>query len=223
MRTTLLLSLVLLVALPLAASGSYFSALPIGTVKVDVMTPVTSPRAAELTAKLQAAVQGNDEQWRSDLQSGLEWNERLGLTKEEHAELARVRGDVVLVKTGEAMIDFARAADGSVILRPDGSLPELAGVVLDLNHDTVQTPFGRATERAEVTSGEDRYAPGAWAGEQWTLDAPGETPSSGTTIKFALGQLTADGRLLIKYDAKQITPGQMPRLASCVIAVSSGR
>lgn len=219
MRTALLLSLTLLAALPLSASG--FSTLPMGTVKVDVMTAVTSPRAAELTRKLQSAVQNNEEQWRADLQSGnaeerLEWNERLGLTKEEHAELAKLRGEMVLVKTGEAMIDFSRAADGSVVLRPDASLPELAGIVLDLNHDAVQTPFGRATERTDVTTTE-------WRGEQWTLDAPGDLPSTGTTIKFALGQLTADGRMLLQFQAKQVVDGQMPRRANCVIAIPVGR
>jgi hypothetical protein len=223
MRTALL-CLALFAATSVAASESYVSALPVGRIKVDVMKTVTVLRAAELTAKLQAAVQADSEQWLADAQSAksderLAWNERLGLTREENEELQLTAGEVTLVKTAEAEIEFVRTADGRLILQPDSSLPELAGVVIDLNHDAIDTPFGRITERADITSGDDRRAPNAWSGVQWKLEVAGDELSAGTSVKLAIGRIEDDGRVILNYDAKQVDGNHMPRRASCVIVL----
>ncbi|HEX7828332.1 MAG TPA: hypothetical protein VF787_01690 [Thermoanaerobaculia bacterium] len=216
MRTALL-CLALFAATSVAASESYVSSLPVGRVKVDVMKTVTAPRAAELTAKLQAAVQADGEQWREEAQSAkaderLSWNERLGLTREENEELQRSAAEVTLVKMAEAEVEFVRTADGRLVLQPDSSLPELAGVVIDLNHDAIDTPFGRTTERADIVAS-------AWSGVQWKLEVEGDELSAGTSVKLAIGRTEDDGRVILNYDAKQVDGNHMPRRASCVIVL----
>lgn len=218
MRTALL-CLALLIASPLAAE-SYVTSLPKGRVKADVMQPATSPRAAELSAKLQSAIQGNREAWVADAQKTpaderVAWDDRLGVTREEYAELQRELGDVRLTKASEADLEFVHAADGRVIMR--ASLPELAGIVFDGNNDVVDTPFGRATERSEVVGSGEQRATGSWSGVQWTLDAPGKTPMTGTTVRIAIGRLIEDGRGILVYEAKSMEPGKVPQRASYVL------
>jgi hypothetical protein len=223
MRTALL-SFVLLALNALTASASDISSLPAGRIKVDVMNAVTAPRAAELTAKLQNAIQTDREQWLSDVQKKqseerLVWDERLGLTGAEHDELQRLGGAVTLVKGAEAEIEFVRTADGRVVLRPDASLPELAGIVIDVDNDFVETPFGRTTERADVIAKEDPRV-GSWNGVQWKLEAPGEKLGTGTSVSLAIGHLIYDGRGILMYDAKSVEEGQPPRRANRVLVFS---
>jgi hypothetical protein len=223
MRTTLL-ALVLFTAHTLAAGQSSVAALSTGKIKADVMQPATSPRAAELSAKLQSAIRTDREAWASDVrkpqeEDRLAWNERLGLTRDEHAELQRELGQMQLAKASEAVIEFVRAADGRVML--SASLPELSGIVFDVDNDAVDTPFGRATQRTDVIGSDAQSGAGRWNGAQWTLDAPGDTPLTGTTVRIALGTLLEDGRGILIYEAKKLEPGQMPRRASHVLVFSS--
>lgn len=206
MRTALL-SLFLLAASPLIAGEWYVSALPAGKIKVDVMRPAASPRAAELTAKMEAAIRGNRETRTADVHAA---HERFGLTGAEYAELQRLNGAAMLAKAGEVELEFVHSADGRVMLRADSSLPELSGIVFDVANDAIDTPFGRATERSEVTQD-------AWSGVQWKLDTVGETLGSGATIRLALGQLREDGRGILYYEAKKVEDGQVPRRANYVL------
>jgi hypothetical protein len=223
MRTAVLL-LALVAAHTVAAGSSYVSALPAGKVKVDVMKAVAAPRAAELTEKLRSAIERDREQWRSDAEK-IEAAERRvmekpeGLTREEHAELQRLRSETTLVKTGEAYVNFVRMPDGRLALQPDASLPDLAGVIIDPIHDAVDTPFGRATQPSEITSGSDSRGTGAWTGVEWTLDNTAEDPLLGSVVKFAIGQMNDNGRVILRYNAKQITNDGIPQRASAIIVL----
>ncbi|HYC92815.1 MAG TPA: hypothetical protein VEO54_26635 [Thermoanaerobaculia bacterium] len=225
MMRTMLLSLALLVPTPLLAGSSYVSALPAGKIKVDVMQAVSSPRATELTSKLQSAVQYDREQWIADTrekqpEERLAWNERLGLTKEERDELHRLGGKVAYVKSGEAEIELVHSKDGRVMLVADSSLAELNGIIIDVENDVVETPFGRTTERTTVVASDDLKEVGSFNGEQWKLEAPGKTPGTGTFVKLAVGQLIFDGRAILSYEAKQVEEGKVPRRASHVLVFS---
>jgi hypothetical protein len=211
LRKTLLLAAIL-IAIPLRAGRSDVAALPAGKLEVDVMTAAASPRATELSEKLRSTAQGDRDRWLADLresQNGerLQWNERLGLTKEEHAELQRELGAMQFVKSGEAELEFVRASDGRILLRGDASLSELNGIVIDAENDAVQTPFGRTTERNVIIGGGDQR----WSGVEWKLEKEGETFGTGTTIRFAIGQSLDDGRGILIYEAKHIADGQAPR------------
>ena len=224
MRTALL-SVVLAVTNTLAASASDISDLPAGRIKVEVMKAVTAPRAAELSAKLQAAAQADREQWLEDVKKAsdgerLGWNERLGLTREEHAELQRLGSEVTLVKDLEAELEFVRTSDGRIVLQPDASLPELAGIVIDVENDAVETPFGRLTERSDVIAREDARVGGSWIGVQWKREAPGKMLGTGTSVELAIGHLVYDGRGVLAYEARSVEEGQPPRRASRVLVFS---
>lgn len=211
--------------MPLAAGSSYVSALPAGKIKVDVLQAVSSPRATELSAKLQSAVQDDREQWianarESQPEERLAWNERLGLTKAERDELHRLGDKVAYVKAGEAEIQLVHSKDGRVMIVADASLSELNGIVIDTENDVVDTPFGRTTERKMVVANNDLTDVGTFNGEQWTLDAPGKMPGTGTTVKLAVGSLIYDGRAIISYEAKKIEDGAVPQRASRVLVFS---
>lgn len=218
MRTALL-ALALFASTPLAASGSYLSGLPAGRMKVDVMKTVTAAPATDALTNLQSVL-GD----RSETQEP--WEQRLAMTdprnaprREERTELRGAATGISMEKTGEATIELVPTPDGRMMLQADASLPELSGIILDVVNDRVETPFGQTTEVSEVSSNADRFAEGAWSGRQWQLDAPGEGPSSGTSIKFAIGRL-ADDRTVVKYEARQFEQGKMPRLASALIVLS---
>jgi hypothetical protein len=229
MRTALL-SLALLTATPLVAStSSSLGALPAGRIKVDVVKTVAAPRANELSAKLQSLITTEPARMQVSAQGVAEerepWEQRLAMsdprsfTREEQAD-AQHPNDLALEKTGEAVIEIVRTADGRMMLQSDGSMPELSGIILDVANDTVETPFGRTNETAEVVSNADRFAPGAWSGTQWQLDAPGELPSSGTSIKFAIGRLS-DDRVVLKYQAKHVEEGKAPYLANYTLVFAA--
>ena len=221
-----LLSFFLLAATPVVAGSSYGSALPAGKIKVDVMQAVSSPRATELTAKLQSAVQHDREQWianargESQPEERLAWNENLGLTKAERDELHRLGSTVSYVKAGEAEIQLVHSKDGRVMIVAD-ALPELNGIVIDTENDVVDTPFGRTTARNMVVANNDLTDLGTFNGEQWTLEVPGKIFGTGTTVKLAVGHLIYDGRAIISFEAKKIEEGQMPQRASLVLVFST--
>ncbi len=215
MRTALV-SLALLAALPLFASESYVSSLPIGRVKVDVMTAVTASHATESAQ----AARGN----RSNAEPMIAAEERIA---SEHARAhepkqdatfvaPRHDDDVTLMKTGDAIVEFVRANDGRIVLQ--SNLPELNGVAINLNEDAVETPFGKTTERADVKPA-DYSAEGAWSGVQYTLDTEGEELSSSTKVKLAIGRLEHDGRMVLLYEAKHIAANEMPKFANVMIVI----
>lgn len=171
MRNVLVFTLLVLLASGLAAADSTIAALPAGKVKADVMQPAPSARATELTEKVKAALQSNAELSQSDAQrtnaeERVAFDERFGITRDESMELQRLTGDVHLAKAAEAEIEFVRSADGRVMVRADSSLSELTGIVMDPQNDFVDTPFGRATEHADVIAGEDQRTLGSWSGDQ---------------------------------------------------------
>lgn len=214
MRTALV-SLALLAALPLFASESYVSSLPIGRVKVNVMTAVTASHATESAQ----AARGN----RSNAEPMIAAEERIASEharahepKQDATFVAPRHDDVMLVKTGDAIVEFVRANDGRIVLQ--SNLPELNGVAINLNEDAVETPFGKTTERADVKPA-DYSAEGAWSGVQYTLDTEGEELSSSTKVKLAIGRLEHDGRMVLLYEAKHIAANEMPKLANVMIVV----
>lgn len=221
MRTAALL-LALLAANTVTAE-SYVSALPAGRVKVDVMKAVTTPRASQLAAKLERAPELDGSAWqteseRIDAAANRVAQSRPTAPSQERVELNRLRTEVELVKIGQATIEFVRMADGRILLKPDASLPELDGVVIDVNHDAIDTPYGRTSARADVTSSEDPRAESAWSGTQWSLAEEGEALDA-SSVKFAIGQLRDDRRTILSFEAKQIQNGRMPRRASCIIVL----
>jgi hypothetical protein len=218
-RKTLFLA-ALLLSTGLHAASSDLSALPAGKMKVDVMSVATSERTSELNAKLRTAIESDREQWIADLQDKsqngerLQWDERLGLTKEEHAELQRGAGGATrYIKSGEADLEFVRSQDGRVMLRSN-SLPELAGIVIDPQNDVVATPFGTTTERSVIIGGGDQR----WSGVEWKLEKEGETFGTGTTVRLAIGQSLDDGRGVLIYEAKHVVAGQRPVRESTVLS-----
>lgn len=218
----LLFSLLLLPALSLAAESPYLTALPAGKIKVEVMQPAVSQRGAELTARLIASVEKNREWWMAHVEKAppgepLPWDERMGLTRAEYDELQKAASEARLEKTSEAELEFDRSAAGKIVIRPDASLPELDGIVIELKNDVVDTPFGRAAGSSAVTANDGQKATGPWNGVQWKLDSTGEVAGSGTMVRFAIGKLAADGRGLLYYDAREVKPGGERREATRVL------
>ena len=211
-----------------ASTSSSLAALPTGRFKVDVVKTVTAPRDNGRMAKTLALVTKEHARFEVNAEGVAEerqpWEQRLAMSdprnfaREEQAE-AQKPAELLFEKTGEAVIDIVPTADGHVLLQADASLPELSGIILDVAHDSVETPFGRTSATAEVASNADRFARDAWSGTQWQLDAPDELPGSGTSIRFAIGRL-ADNRVVVNYEAKQVANG-VPRRANCTIVFSA--
>ncbi len=186
------------------------------------MQPMASPRAAELTAKLQASASANREWWASHVKKAepgkpLPWDERLGLTLEEYDELQRVFRETRLTKMGEAELEFVKSDDGRIALHGGASLPELDGIVIDTKNDFVDTPFGRAAARSLITANDEQRATGPWNGIQWRSESINATSGTGTIVKLALGRLTRDGRAILYYDGRDITLDGTGRQASRII------
>lgn len=222
MRGYLLVLSMLIATLAAGAESRYSAELPRGSVSVDVMQVMPSPRTAELALKLQEAVKQNREWWLSHVAKAapgqpVSWDEKLGLTREEYAEFLAESANVSLVKTGEGTIELLRSSDGRITIRAAAPLADLDGIVIDTRADRVETPFGETTAKSEIKASDEQKATGPWNGEQWELGIAGAAAGTGTQVRFALGRLVESGRGILYYHALEVTADGKRRGANRIV------
>ena len=194
--------------------------IPTGPVAAKVMEVATSPRAEELTAKLEAAVANNAEWWQkfvADAPAGepLPYDSRMGLTEAEHAEFLGLANTLTLRQADKKLLYFGWSSDTEVVLDGRGALPELSGLRIDLAADSVTTQFGVLVNRTEVNNTSPDSPTGPWSGVRWSLESG--DPTFGVSAQFNMGRLAQSGEGILYFDAKEIRDGSITRTATYIL------
>jgi len=135
----------------------------------------------------------------------LPYDQRLGLTPEEYAELLMLGDQKFLVKNGTA--ELAVTSDGHRVSIDGGTaLPELHGVHLDIDTDKVTTPFGETTTHKTIKASDGQELTGPWNGLQWKLEKGSERTSEVTIVRLCLGRLVKSSRGITYYEVKCTGP-----------------
>ncbi len=216
----LALSAVLTLAAPASAGAqrtafpldSVRALLPSGTLRVDAMDVAPSPRMAQLTERLQAAIQHNSEWFQQQVRRArpgepLPYDERLGLTRAEYEEYLRLARSMGLRKVAEAPLRV-RAEGQRLVLDGGTGMPDLTGVTIELAADQLVTPLGTVTGSREVHNDGEGAAIGAWDGRTWRLEELSADERDAKVISLSVGRLRESGRGMLYWEARQVRGGQ---------------
>lgn len=195
--------------------------LPEGVVTVNVLEMVATPRAQELSARLQQAVRENNswfiEYVRSAQEGGpLPYHPKLGLTEAEYQELLVLSDHLRLAPSRQARLEFKRLSATQFEINGGTDLPDLTGISIDLESDRVTTPLGVAQTRGAVEASPDQEATGPWDGVSWKTTELDEGMQNGHSVRFYVGRLTESGLGILYYDAKRLESGSVRRATQVV-------
>jgi hypothetical protein len=177
--------------------------LPRDGAEVDVMEIVFPDRYMELLKPFQEATEKNRDWFQSHLRGAtpgepLEYDARLGLTKDEYEEFLDLSGKATLRKSKTAKLSVSRHGS-RIVLNGGEELPALKDIVLDLDRNTVTTPFGDAKFSHHFES--RNTVTGPWNGLAWRLeDSDKRAVLQEQVIRFDLGRLLTTGQGILRYD-----------------------
>lgn len=174
---------------------------------IDVMGLKPNPRLDDLTARFRQAVEKDPEWWQTHVGKAkpgepLNWDPRLGLSKDEYSEFLRLFDRVELAKVKSLTAKVRRQGDRVRIEFGQG-LPNLRQVEIDWSANSVATPFGVLTKPHVVTAADGRrfFNQWEWEGIEWGLEKSGGRPAEGTWVTFTLARMSESGRGIIYYSA----------------------
>jgi hypothetical protein len=206
-----------------ALADSARQLIPVGTIRVSVMDVAAPPRAQALMARLQAAVRQHPQWWleytREHARPGepLPYHAKFGLPEAEYREMLALLNQLQLAEVGTAELVIRAEGENRFVLDGGTGLPDLTGIVVDLEHGRVETPFGHTSTRNPVPASEEQRATGPWSGMSWKHEALTDGGRSGTLINFNLGRLQESGRGILYYDAKRVVDGTMQNRATRIL------
>ncbi len=198
--------------------------LPVDGGIVDVMTIGSSARCQGLTLRLQQGISQHPDWWLTyvkDAESGqsLAYHSNFGVTEKEYEEfLGCAKTGMQLVKTGEARVFVKQERPERYVLDAGDQLPMLSGLVLDLNNQIVETPFGVCRQVSRIEASSAQTVTGPWSGYQWKLEQAGENLEQVesldqlmeldvTLAQFALGRFQGTNRGVLYYKVQQLRNG----------------
>jgi len=142
----------------------------------------------------------------------LPYHPKMGLTEAEYHEMLQLAKENRMVPASHAQVEFRRVTATRFELDGGNELPELTGVVIDLDADKVTTPLGVAEVRGVVEASPDQKATGPWEGIHWSSTQLDESRMTGFMVSFNLGRLTESGRGILYYSARRLTSGSVDRV-----------
>lgn len=204
---------------PLAWS-EVLSLLPPDGATIEVLDLVPSSRHTELAKKFEDA-RANDPEWfrahvlKRKTGERLAYDPKVGMSQAEYEELIDLGSKAKYVKVKTATLQVRR--EGSIIRFDGGTdLLHLTPVKLDLEADSVTTPFGTAAARSRIAANEEQVASGPWNGILWKLLESSPNVGQGTAVQFGLGKLKETGKGILYYDVRK-NDGAMKNRASYVL------
>lgn len=206
-----------------APADSTRQLIPVGTIRVSVLDLAAPPRAHALMARLQAAMRQDSQWWleytkqRARPGEPLPYHAKFGISEAEYEEMLTLLNQMQLAEVGTAELVIRAEGERRFVLDGGSALPELTGIVVDLEHDRVETPFGHASTSNPIQASEDQRATGPWSGMSWKHEALTGGGTSGTVINFNLGRLRESGRGILYYDAKRVANGTMQKHATRIL------
>jgi hypothetical protein len=183
--------------------------IPTGTTDVAIMTLAAPPQFFELSQKLQDAMR-KDPQWfmsyRASVPPGepLPYHPKLGMTEAEYHEYSLLMSQLAMQRSGKAVLDVQQRDSLFSISTADSAIAGLNGIVIDLGHDQVTTPFGVTHQRTEIDNEGVDAPTGPWRGVQWGLQRRDIASGESVSVKFAIGKLEESGQGILYYNATRI-------------------
>ncbi len=206
-----------------APADSTRQLIPVGTIRVSVMDLAAPPRAQALMARLQEAMRQNS-QWfleytRQHARPGepLPYHANFGISGAEYQEMLGLLNQLQLAPVASANLVVRADGEHRFVLDGGTALPELTGIIIDLERNRVETPFGRTSRSNPVQPSEAQAATGPWNGMSWKHEALTDGGMNGTLINFNLGRLQESGRGILYYDAKRIANGALQGRATRIL------
>jgi hypothetical protein len=197
--------------------------LPDSKVKADIMDGIfQNPRQAELTKKLQAAIKDNYDwflEYMKTVPEGepMPYNAKLGLTKEEYAELLGLMDNVEVVSTGKEEIIIETKND-VIRFKSKNKLADFDSLSIDLKNNVVTFGQFKMTfaDTLNITT-EKNGLKSKWAGYSWKFEEPenldiGDFKDLSTLkikqYKFTIGRLEKNGKTYMSLKAQEVEDGE---------------
>ena len=198
------------------------SLLPHRTVKADIMDGVLqNPRGIELTKRFQAAIKENYN-WFLDYMKTvpegqpMPYHEKVGLTKEEYAELMEYMNNVEAVSTGQEDI-VIEARDDTIRFNSKHKLAVLDSLNIDLKNNIVTFGQYKMTfaDTINITSDKNGLK-SKWKGYSWKFEKPENLGINDLKdlhslnviqYKFTIGRLEKNGKTYMSLKCREVKNG----------------
>lgn len=158
-------------------------------------------------AKVEAAARANKE-WFTEFLSNakpgmpLPYHEKLGLTKEEHAEYLKLWNQREFKVSEEVMLLLRQSSGDTWTVTATGRASTLSTLRYDSAKDVFRSPNGEL-KRIEDIKADASSVLGAWNGREWRFEE--ETSLGKTKENIAFGRYNDNSYGLIVYRAQEMT------------------
>ncbi|MCX6868015.1 MAG: hypothetical protein NTV46_17730 [Verrucomicrobia bacterium] len=172
--------------LPKVFAGLFEPDIP---VKGQIGMVIPPPEIDKLTAKVEAAAR-KDIKWFREFSSNappgvpLPYDERLGLTKEEHAEYLALWAKREFKAKDDVMLLLRKSAGDIWSITSTGNASPISTLRYDAGNDTFISPNG-TLKRIEDIKPDPSSILGEWSGPQWKFEEESELDK--TKENFAIG------------------------------------
>jgi hypothetical protein len=196
--------------------------LPNRIVKADIMDGVfQNPRQVELTKKFKSAIKENYD-WFLDYMKtvpegqSMPYNTKLGLTKEEYAELMGYIDNVEVVSTGKENITIEIIGD-YIHFKSHNKLADLDSLKIDLKSNIVTYGQYKMTfaDTLNITTDKNGLK-SKWTGYSWKYEDPKNLDLSALKdlsslkmkqYKFTIGRLEKNGKTYMSLKGTEVEDG----------------
>ncbi len=209
--------------IPAAEVEKWFPTRP---VQADVMDVVTDPRYDQIVGKMRTAITKQPEWWQdyasknADKQGVVPWDPKLGITKAEYDDMMRMAKDLRLARIASTTLTFKREANGDIVVNGGSAAPELTGLRIAKDRQTVSGPYGVLKGRKDVHQKDLKAPSGLWDGVQW--NGADKDPSGASRLSFlATGRMKPSNKGLMFLSLRQLNNGRVidkSRIVSYAIA-----
>jgi len=192
---------------------------------VDVMAMAAPERCQELSAKFKAGVSLHPEWWLDYVKRGepgqpLAYHSNFGMTEAEYEEMSQCITEMRLEKIAEARLGVKPDGPDRYVLDGGDKLPSLSGIVIDLQAQVVETPFGVCRTWSRIEASSSQRVTGPWEGYQWTAEEGVSDLQQAKDVndvmsadvffaKFSLGRFQSDPALgLLRYKVTRLHSGE---------------
>lgn len=164
-------------------------------VEVEILDAQPPQDIAKIQKVVQEAITANQkwfvQYWNSDRPVGqpMPYHTNFGVTETEFKQYMDFWKNRKLVPTGNGRLKFAPQGDSRIVIENVEGLSELNGIVIDLEHDRVSTPWGTAlAESGPVHISKSPI--GASQAYLWRMEKDNTPTSFGTLVWFEVGRLS---------------------------------
>lgn len=220
-RSTLAATVALVFASPAAAqitNRQLADLLPPGPVLVEVLELSFPRRYIELSKRLQDAFQADPAWFQARVASNqpgqpLPYDPKLGLSEAEYREFVQLSGQLTAQPSMTATL-HVEATPSGWRFNERTTLVALQNVTIDTAQGVVHTSFGTLSASSPVYPSASQRAAGQWTASRWQQEP---TASNAFSATFAVGRFTADGRLVVYLQAREIQNGTLVRRADLLL------